>query len=92
MTIESGSRRHSPDEGVGTGGVEATMAAYGNWQTYRTLDPIREAALANAVDLVQVWAPRPDEADTARATRVLHIATMFEAYLLGEEANDPTNP
>jgi hypothetical protein len=49
--------------------------------TYRTLDPIRAAALQAAVTIVIHGEPRPNESDTARATRVQHVATMFEAYL-----------
>ena len=45
------------------------------------------AALTNAVDLAKDLLRRPDDSDTAMATRVLHMATMFEAYLTGEEAN-----
>jgi hypothetical protein len=75
----------------GTGGVEATMAAYG-YVHHCTLDPIRGAALTAAVELVAYSELRLNESDTARATRVQHLARIFERYLTGEEADGPTDP
>jgi hypothetical protein len=68
------------------------------WANYRTLDPIRGAALAAAVDLVKelhpmILTPETTHGDLAQAAGIsVAIAKEFEAYLTGEEANDPTDP
>ena len=48
-------------------------------------DPVRDAALANAVDLAR--SNEPIEPDTAEqvARAALDIARLFEAYLRGED-------
>lgn len=59
----------------------------GRFINWRMVDQVRSKALECAVELVKSSTPRPDESDTARATRVVHVATMLEPYLTGEEAN-----
>ena len=51
----------------------------------RGADPVREVALANAVDLTR--SNEPIEADTAPAVAAatLEIARLFEGYLRGED-------
>jgi hypothetical protein len=58
-------------------------------ETRRTLDPIRDAALKSAVAItcVEIAAGRISTWET-----VLDLATKFERYLIGEEADDPTHP
>jgi hypothetical protein len=48
--------------------------------TWRTVDPVRACALANAVEIVKEW---PE--DRLDPTRVTAVAAVFEAYLTGEE-------
>jgi hypothetical protein len=90
MTGKRGSYSGSPpDTGEkGTGGVADVVAAYGTWSTHRTLDPVRGAALAAAVD---AYVLDPGLTDVDYVAVILAIAARFEAYLTGgQEANDPT--
>jgi hypothetical protein len=67
------------------GALDAMEAvAKQHWATYRTLDPVRAAALAAAVGIVTSLEPRPNESDYVRATRVQHVACMMEDYLTGD--------
>jgi hypothetical protein len=62
------------------------------FESHRMPEAVRAAALANAVALAKYIGPwADDETGTKLATRVMHVATMFEAYLTGEEADDPTD-
>jgi hypothetical protein len=56
----------------------------GGFTTHRTLDQVRGAALANAVDLC-CREMAPAEQDPAGVA--IAVARRFEAYLTGEEAN-----
>jgi hypothetical protein len=53
----------------------------------RILDPIRGAALANAVDLAPAIVA---QGNTTSPDEILDWARTFEAYLTGEEANGDT--
>lgn len=60
-------------------GTNAVMEAYG-WQTGRILDPVRAAALHEAVRTV-AWGMDDEE----RLPKILAAAKMFEAWLEGPE-------
>jgi hypothetical protein len=66
------------DDKPGTGGVNAVMEAYG-WKVQRTVDPVRQAALANAVELCAAYNTRNE--DVLNADAVIFVARTFEAYL-----------
>ena len=82
MTGKYGSYTGSPTD-LGTQGISATFT------THRTLDPVRAAALAAAVQHSR-WLDVDANPDHVGA--VLAVAARFEAYLTGEEAHDPTAP
>jgi len=61
-----------------------------SWTTYRTLDPIRAAALTAAVELlsvIDITEFRPD--DDLPGLAILW-AGIFEVYLAGQEADGTT--
>lgn len=76
---------------TGTGGVEATMAAYGygTWQTHRTLDPVLDASLTAAVALTN--GAYPPDPGVPVVKHVIDLAALLASYLTGEEAHDPTD-
>lgn len=86
MTDESASIRHPS--------VRGSLTDYyqpGRWNTYRTLDPVKAAALTAAVALI--GSQGPDASFQTRAEAggsVLAMAKEFEQYLTGEEANGPS--
>jgi hypothetical protein len=87
MTIEDASRRHPAGkrgnfDALQEGGVgEVVEATFPHW---RTLDPIRAAALHEAVLVCHPTQPSISTQD------VIEIAKVFEGYLTGEEAHGQT--
>jgi hypothetical protein len=57
------------------------------WQTHRTLDEVRAAALHEAVAIVSApeYLPTPPLDDRMGLSHVLEIAERFEAWLAGPE-------
>jgi len=55
------------------------------WQTRRTLDPVRAAALHEAIRAFPNAHFASEELDAERANAILSVAGMFEAWLEGPE-------
>ena len=89
MTLETGSNRHLGARAAEGKSIRAFVATDDQirevFTSYRTLDPVRAAALTAAVNAYS-W-HKPDY-DTAQ---VLDLARTFEQYLTGDkEANGTT--
>jgi hypothetical protein len=86
VTGKHGSYSGSPTD-LGSQGITTTFT------THRTLDPVRGAALAAAVELARELRPIIGSGDdqygqlAQAAGSALAIAKEFEAYLTGEEAH-----
>jgi hypothetical protein len=55
--------------------------------TYRTLDPIRAAALQAAVRAWPYISTKYDDGEAGHPDEILEVAHQFEQYLAGEEAD-----
>jgi hypothetical protein len=97
MTVEKDSRRHPSNRGRFEAVPVPTRSdpdavVPGRFINWRTLDPVRAAALANAVDLTAgIGSVGPVHSEDLSAY-ILDLARTFEAYLTGEEANDESSP
>jgi hypothetical protein len=67
-------------------GIPAVQMAYPDpqWQSGRWIDPVRAAALHEAVDAYGTI--EEDVSLDAAATQIIYIAERFEAWLAGPEA------